>query len=182
MSWSSDDEKFLLLLHKECNVLIGAYKKQYFEKNHQLCNYRIPTIILSSVSGFIAVSNAGYIDKEYEKYVSLLVGVINLITSTINVLEEFKRVSADMFLANKLYHELLQLSNDISLILSLPHNERQYKSGIEAISFFYERYSSIVKDANILRFEYENFLELKRVSSEVELKGKDDKDVIGIEI
>lgn len=159
--WTSEDEEFLLKLHQECNLLIEAYRTEYLTKNELLCHYRIPTIILSTTSGFLSVSNAGYVPKHLEKYVSMIVGMLNLITSIINIIENFKGISNKVNLSDRLYHELLQLSNDISLTLSVPKNERNYKSGIECITKFYERYSSLVKEANILNNHYENFLELK---------------------
>lgn len=160
-NWSIEDEKYLEKLHQECNVLIEAYRKEYLNKNHQLCYYRIPTIVISSISGFLAIGNTGYINKENEKYISLLVGTLNLFTSIINIIENFKQISSKVNLSNHLYHELLQLSNDIGLTLSIPKQERNYKSGIEAITKYYEKYSGLMKEASILNNQYENYLELK---------------------
>lgn len=163
-NWTHNDEEFLLKIHKECNVLIELYRNEYLYNNKRLCFYKIPTIIISSLSGFLSVSNTGYTPKHLEKYISLIVGLLNLLVSTINVIEQFKGINNKVTLSIRLYHELIQLSNDISLTLTLDISERNYKNGIECVSKYYERFSTILKDTNILKNSYQNYLELNEIN------------------
>lgn len=170
MSWTKQDENFLIHLQEEINDLTDLYKQQYISNKNMLCKiYKIPTITMSSICSFLSVANYGYIEKD-AKWVSLIVGLLNLLVSTLTIIENYKGIERITTLSEQTYKELTLLSNDISLCLSIEIEERFYKSGIEAINAFYNRFTNITKNSNILNENTHHHLYLSLEQKNIELK------------
>ena len=92
MSWTDAHDESLYIIFKYSNTLYKQYHKNYIKSKQRLQKYRIPIIILSSISGFLSISNSGYIPDEYNKWVSLIVGFFNLLTSLVSLIENFKKI------------------------------------------------------------------------------------------
>ncbi|NBP16412.1 hypothetical protein EBU95_18840, partial [bacterium] len=122
----------------------------------------VPTIILTSVTGFLSVSNVGYFSTENSKFVSLACGLVNLVVSIINMLEAFKKVENHLNLNQSTYYNLVRLRDDISFVLSIPTMDRK-QSGIDTVTEFYERFELIVKESTILNNLPDNLLGIKQL-------------------
>jgi hypothetical protein len=91
-NWLKSDDESLYIIFKYSNIMYKQYHKNYIKSKQRLQKYRIPIIILSSISGFLSISNSGYIPDEYNKYVSLFVGFCNLMVSLVSLIESFKKI------------------------------------------------------------------------------------------
>ena len=139
--WHNDHEKILQSLQKSTIRLSNEYQKAYFRYKSKLQNYRIPIIIMSSISGFLSISNSGYIPPDYGKWVSLLVGFSNLMVTVISLIENFKKIDVNL---NKSYNAHLnfkKLHDEITITMRLPFNERD-DDGFNTINEYFTRYQA----------------------------------------
>jgi len=157
--WHQKHVKFLKKLYKYCLQLRDSYHHEYIKNDRLLCRYRTPQIILSSLTGFLSVSNAGYIPPDYDKYVSLFCGVLNLCLTVVATIEGFKKVSDKTNLSKTTFTDLRQLADDITYILSIPVEFRE-DGGQECSREFYERFQTIMKQSVTLKEYAENVFNL----------------------
>jgi hypothetical protein len=156
--WNDDHEKILESLQKNSNRLYKEYQKAHLEYRKKLRWYRIPIIILSGLGGFLSISNTGYIPLEYNKWVSLFVGFINLMLTIISLIENFKKIDVNVNKTYTAYSEIKKLHDDISLTLNTPRNERN-TNGYDAAVDFFNRYQTYVSDAPILKKIFKDYLD-----------------------
>ena len=165
--WDRKHEAYLKMIYDYCETLIDVYHKSFVNSKKSLCIYKLPTIFISASASFISVSNTGYFSTEQSKYISLAVGVLNLIVTIINTVESFKKINDKMVLNSKTYYQLNRLRDDISLTLSLPVSDRK-QTGINACYDFYERFEIILEQATIPKTVPKNLLEIKKLITEEE--------------
>ena len=74
--WSDEHEDVLNILYKATNMYYKRFHIAYSRYKQKLHYYRIPIIVMSSLSGFASILNVGYVPIAYNKWVSLSVGFI----------------------------------------------------------------------------------------------------------
>lgn len=156
--WNHDHEKILLLLHNYSNRLYKHYHDAYITYKRRLQWYRIPIIIMSSLSGFLSISNSGYIPADYNKWVSLLVGFSNLMVTVISLIENFKKIDSNTNKAYIAYLNFKKLNNELSLVLRIPANERD-DNGNGCVNMFFVKFESYINEAPVLNKEVSDYLE-----------------------
>jgi hypothetical protein len=162
--WNDDHEKILLLLHNYSNKLYKKYHTSYQWYRRKLQYYRVPIIIMSSVSGFLSISNSGYIPIDYNKWVSLFVGFSNLLVTVISLIENFKKIDTNTNKSYISYINFKKLHNEISIILRIPANERQDNGNTTVLAFF-DKFEVILNDSPVLNEEVIDYLEFKDVKN-----------------
>lgn len=168
-SWDKKHEDFLYTLHIYTNELITLYHHEYIKNERKLCQFRTPQIILSSLTGFLSISNTGYFPEYYAKYVSLICGVLNLALSVTATIEGFKKINEKTNMSQTTFISLRQLSDDISYVLTLPIEHRE-NSGVDTVRGFYERFESIMKHSITLKEYSNNLLELEKYNDMINFK------------
>lgn len=148
--WNEEHEHILESLQRSCFRLSKEYKQKYFELRDTLQWYRIPIIIISSIGGFLSLSNSGYIPPLYNKWISLFVGFTNLTVTIISLVESFKKIDTRMNGSYTTYVNFQKLHDEISIIKRIPPNERD-NNGNDTINDLYSKYESYHSDAPILR-------------------------------
>jgi hypothetical protein len=123
--WNDHHEKILKSLQKNSNKLYREYQKAHLKYKSKLKLYRIPIIIMSSLSGFLSISNSGYIPIEYQPWISLLVGFVNLMVTLISLIENFKKIDVNVNKTYTSYTEFKKLHDEISIMLNTHTNERE---------------------------------------------------------
>jgi hypothetical protein len=159
-TWNDKHEKYMLLIHQYSNQLMKDYHHEYTKNQRKLCHYKIPVIILSSVTGFLSIANSGYVDEQNNKFVSLSCGIINLAISVISTIESFKKIGDKTNAALNTFKELRKLSDDISITLSIHRKDRQSDGKTLLIKYF-NRFETILKESYVLKGISENMLRLK---------------------
>ena len=162
--WNEDHEKILYSLQQSTVKLSNEYQKAYFRYRSKLQNYRIPIIIMSSIAGFLSISNSGYIPPEYGKWVSLLVGFSNLMVTVISLIENFKKIDVNLNKSYNAHINFKKLHDEITITLRLPINERD-DNGYNTINEYFTRYQTYVSDAPVLQKILKNYLEGKNTFS-----------------
>ena len=147
--WRPEHEKLLALLHFYAGELYGLYHNAYFQYLRELQNYRIPIIVLSSIAGFLSISNSGYVPPEFNKWVSLFVGSVNLAVTVVSLIENFKKIEVQTNKAYAGFINLRRLHDETSLLLQLPVEEREEEGKLKVKEFF-ERFESYIIDAPVL--------------------------------
>ena len=148
--WNEEHELLLESLQKSCFRLSKEYKQKYFKLRDKLQWYRIPIIIISSIGGFLSLSNSGYIPPLYNKWVSLFVGFTNLTVTIISLIESFKKIDTRMNGSYTTYVNFQKLHDEISIIKRIPPNERD-TNGNDTINNLFSKYETFFADAPILR-------------------------------
>ena len=148
--WNEDHELLLESLQKSCFRISKEYKQKYFKLRDKLQWYRIPIIIISSIGGFLSLSNSGYIPPYYNKWVSLFVGFTNLAVTIISLIESFKKIDTRMNGSYTTYVNFQKLHDEISIIKRIPPNERE-NNGNDTVNNLFAKYESYFADAPIIR-------------------------------
>ena len=164
--WNNEHHKILLLIHNYSNKLYKEYHSEYLSYTKRLHYYRVPIIVMSSISGFLSISNSGYIPDEYNKWVSLFVGFSNLAVTVISLIENFKKIDVNLNKSYNAYNNFKKLNDELSLILRIPANERE-NNGFETVNLFFTKFESHMNDAPILKTEVFDYLEFKDAREKV---------------
>lgn len=160
--WNASHDQLLILIQSFLSDLIDIYKNEYINYKNKLCKYKIPTIIFTSTSGFLSITLISYFTEEYHKLISLCIGSINLLTTIITLLENFKHISDNMILDDNLYHQSLELYNDIEVILKLNIEDRK-DNGKNTIDNIYNRFKEIIKKSNLYDDKFTMYLKIKQL-------------------
>lgn len=157
--WSQKHEDTLIVLHKYSNMLAQKYHDSYIEYKKTLYRYRIPIIIISTFTGFISIANAGYFPTAWMKYVSLAVGLSNLVVSIISTIENLKKINENMNLSFSAHDKFRLLSNSISVTLRIPRHQRD-SDGHTYIKTIFAEFQQTLSNAPVLSSHHKNLLEL----------------------
>jgi len=120
--WLAEEYKYLEILQTTAESLSKDYHKLFYEKQRQLYYLKLPSIILSSVSGFASFGSGNF--QTSTQNISIGVGCIGLLVSILTTLETFFSVSATMSNARAVSLSLQILSQKIMCELSLPVQDR----------------------------------------------------------
>jgi len=156
--WNDKHESILQNLQKNSNKLYREYQKAHIVYKKKLRLYRIPIIIMSGLSGFLSISNSGYIPTDYQQWISLFVGFVNLMVTIISLIENFKKIDVNVNKTYISYMEFKKLHDEISLILNTPQNERD-GNGYDVSLIFFNRYEAYIADAPILQKVMHDYLD-----------------------
>jgi hypothetical protein len=157
--WTSAHEDALLILHKYTHQFTQHYHKHYLMYKRILYNYRIPVIVMSSVSSLLALSNVGYIPVEYTKYVSLSTGILNAIVVIINVIEHTKKIEQTATNSLLAYIGFRNISNELAILLRIPAAERE-NNGYEVIKRYYNKFQQLLSRSPVLKRDPKDILML----------------------
>ena len=161
-SWTDAHDESLYIIFKYSNTLYKQYHKNYIKSKQRLQKYRIPIIILSSISGFLSISNSGYIPDEYNKWVSLIVGFFNLLTSLVSLIENFKKIDQTVIKSQETYISFKKINDNISLLLRTPREERK-ESGTDSVEKFFQLFENTLLNAPILKGNSVDLFEFEKI-------------------
>jgi len=162
MSWTDAHDESLYIIFKYSNTLYKQYHKNYIKSKQRLQKYRIPIIILSSISGFLSISNSGYIPDEYNKWVSLIVGFFNLLTSLVSLIENFKKIDQTVIKSQETYISFKKINDNISLLLRTPREERK-ENGSDSVEKFFQLFENTLLNAPILKGNTVDLFEFQKI-------------------
>jgi hypothetical protein len=162
MSWTDAHDESLYIIFKYSNTLYKQYHKNYIKSKQRLQKYRIPIIILSSISGFLSISNSGYIPDEYNKWVSLIVGFFNLLTSLVSLIENFKKIDQTVIKSQETYISFKKINDNISLLLRTPREDRK-ENGSDSVEKFFQLFENTLLNAPILKGNSVDLFEFEKI-------------------
>lgn len=137
-SWSSDIEAVLEEIRINAVQLSNNHKQNYFFYRSLHKYFRIPTIILSSVSSVSSIGLQNYISQQH---ISGIVCLLGLSISIINSIELFLKLQETLESELSCSKEFYNLSIDIRKTLLLDVENR----GTSGQSYLQEKYNEYVK-------------------------------------
>lgn len=137
-SWSSDIEAVLEEIRINAVQLSNNHKQNYFFYRSLHKYFRIPTIILSSVSSVSSIGLQNYISQQH---ISGIVCLLGLSISIINSIELFLKLQETLESELSCSKEFYNLSIDIRKTLLLDVGNR----GTSGQSYLQEKYNEYVK-------------------------------------
>jgi hypothetical protein len=123
--WSSDVEKILNAIAKNCVILSRQHKLKYFYLQRLLRFFKLPCILLSSVNAVFSVSLSAFITQDR---VSLLCSLISLITTIITSIELYLQIEKHMMIELEASKNYQMLYVEIIKVLTLDRNNRNIDS------------------------------------------------------
>lgn len=156
--WNSHHHEILKSLLLNTNKLYKEYQKSHLRYKAKLQQYRIPIIVMSSFTGFLSISNSGYIPDNYTKWVSMIVGFTNLMITVISLIENYKKIDVNMNKCYTSYTSFKKLHDEIALLLKIPENERE-SNGYDTITDIFKRYELYLHEAIVLNKIIHDYLD-----------------------
>ena len=149
--WLYEEELYLRELSRLCQELSNKYKLYYELYKKRQARFRIPSIIISSVTGLLSFGSTNY-PEDSRKYVSITVGIASLCIALLNSIETYMKIGENMTGSAQASNELQKLKEYIDMELSLPIDDRPTQ-GIIFLRDCYTRYERILDIApNILKY------------------------------
>lgn len=146
--WLSEEERYLAIISSVCIDLSKRYHSIYFVKKKTQSKLKIPAIIIGSFTGVASFGTSTF-PKHAQKWVAIVVGLVNICIATLNTLDTFFKISDDMSSAKSTSEQLRKLAEDIEKELCLPEEDRP-TSGIQFLRDTYTRYQQIISNAPML--------------------------------
>lgn len=169
--WLPEEEEYLRILHRRCHRLGLVYKKIHIKYKQTQNKFRLPAILLSSISGVVSFGQTVF-PEEAQRWVSISVGGVNIFIAIINTVESYMKIGEMVTKSITSYAVLHKLADDIFCEISIPTKDRE-TSGIAFLRDCYTRYQQIMDSAPLIEdegLEVPPFHELKNMGDEIEKK------------
>jgi len=163
--WYDKEEKFLKNLCKVCNELSDIYMVLYRASHKTQSRLRLPAIVLSSFSGVASFGTQSF-PTDLQKYVSIVVGLINVCIAMIQTYESYIKIADTVSRSLTVSTSLKKLADDIKCELSIPIENRD-ANGITFLRDCFSRYQAIVYQAPPLEFDDVNTASVSHKNDEV---------------
>jgi hypothetical protein len=148
IEWLKEEELYLRTIANICIRLSKSYHIVHFKKKKTQTKLKIPAIIIGSFTGVASFGTSTF-PKEAQRWVSVVVGLVNIGIAVLNTLDTFFKIGEDMNSAKATSEQLRKLAEDIEKELCLPEEDRP-TSGIQFLRDTYTRYQQILGNAPML--------------------------------
>lgn len=143
--WFEKEEEYLQYLYQLSQYLSERYMDLYKVTHSKQTKLRLPAIILSSFSGVASFGNTSF-PLEYQRYVSISVGLINITIAMLQTYESYLKIADIVAKALTVSIGLKKLADDIYCELYIPIEDRE-TNGITFLRDAFSRYGAIVYQA-----------------------------------
>lgn len=168
INWNDGHEEQLILIQKYSKQLFIEYHNAYIRYKKKLEQYRIPIIIISAFIGFLSISNAGYIPIKYSPYVSLIVGIFNLIITIVTLIEQFKKINETMNKSLNSYINFKKINDEISFILRTSVSERE-NNGNSSVKDYFQKFQLYYSESPVLNNLVDDVFNFSKNKPDIEL-------------
>lgn len=122
--WLPLEELYLKKMSETCNRLTDKFKVIFRRYNRYQARFRIPSIILSSVTGLFSMGNSNF-PAEYQQYVSIGVGVVSVAIAVLGSIESYMKIGDIMGSCMQAAGVFHKLKEKIDCELALPVGDRR---------------------------------------------------------
>ena len=143
--WLHEEETFLAALKEASFNLSRDYSRLYEKLKHTYGRFKIPSIVIGSISGTASFGTSTF-PENYQRWVSIIVGVLNITLACVAAIESFMQVGNQMGASLQTANDLRTLFQDVEVELSLPVCDRE-SSGIVFVRGVYHRFQKILQTA-----------------------------------
>lgn len=159
--WFREEIALLSQLHLASSHLARVYLKKYRALQRMHYNFRIPSILLASVSGILIfgdekISESGTDRRKstIRRWLQSAVGIANLIVALMNTIETFLKIGETMERSLQAHVALKRISDDVYCELNMPERDRT-TSGAIFMRDVMLRYQQVLDKAPTLSRTYE---------------------------
>lgn len=170
--WLDEEEIYLRNLSGLCQELSGRYKNYYERYKVVQARFRIPSIVISSVTGLTSFGSSNF-PPNYRMWVSISVGIASLSIAILNSIESYMKIGEHMAGSSQASVELHKLKEFIDMELAFP-KENRVTQGIIFLRDCYTRYERILEIApdilKVVRFispSYNETIDIAKVDGSV---------------
>lgn len=182
--WCEKEEEYLILLHKTCLELVTVYRKLYVSTSRLQNKLRLPSIIMSSLSGAASFGSSSFASwssnpEKTQKYINVSIGLVNVFIAMVQTYESFKKVGDIISKSISASISLKKLAEDIHCIVFIPAGDRE-TNGITYLRDAFNKYQSIMEQAPPLEHSTKDYLRFEEVKNKIKLRllKKQGKEVI----
>jgi len=143
--WFDKEEDYLKYLQQLSQHLSERYMDLYKKTYSKQTKLRLPAIILSSFSGVASFGNTSF-PQDYQKYVSIIVGLINITIAMIQTYESYLKIADTVSKSLTVSTNLKKLADDIYCEMFIPIEDRE-THGIIFLRDAFSRYGAIIYQA-----------------------------------
>lgn len=159
--WVKEEEDYLRMLADSCQYLARKYRAAYELRKAQQAKFRIPSIIIGSVSGVASFGTTTFPDH-IQKFVSIAVGGASILIAILNTIESYMKIGELMGASLQASQNFLKLADDISIELSIPPSLRGTQGILYMRETFtlYQKFVDLAPPIRSVRFVKESRLPL----------------------
>lgn len=147
MDWTTDIETILEDIRINSITLSTFHKEKYYYYKSHLKYFKLPLIVLSSLTSIASVGLSGYLEQES---ISMLTCVLSLVSAIIASVELYLGVQKNMEIEMNASRNFILLAYDIFKMLNLDKDHRQV-SGKVYLNEKYNEYVKLVEQANLVK-------------------------------
>lgn len=140
--WLPEEVLYLQDISKLCQDLSGKFKRYYELYKTRQGKFKIPAIIISSITGLTSFGTSNFPDK-YQKWVSIGVGGASIFIALLNSIESYMKIGETMSGCLQASLSLQKLKEYIDIELALPAEDRS-SDGIDFIRDIFSKYEKII--------------------------------------
>lgn len=126
--WLQPEQKYLEKMSETCKRLTDKFKLINSRYSRYQARFRIPSIILSSVTGLFSMGNSNF-PAGYQQYVSIGVGIVSVSIAVLGSIESYMQIGDIMSHCMQAASTFHKLKEKIDCELALPIKDRRV-SGI----------------------------------------------------
>jgi hypothetical protein len=162
--WLREEEDYLRGLHDLCLELAVAYQKLYNTHKRLQTQFRIPAIVLSSLTGTASFGTTSF-PRGMQRWVSIVVGLVNIGIAILASIETYLKLGELVSHSLNASSQLHRLADDIMLELSMPAENRTSVGNV-FVRDMYAHYESILSTAPPF-LPYEIKVKMMRLSRDI---------------
>jgi hypothetical protein len=167
MRWYEQEERYLHVLHDICVQLSKEYMQLYIISHKFQTKLRLPSIILSSLSGVASFGSSSF-GNSIQRYISIGVGLVNVGIAIVQTYESYLKIGDIVSKALTCSTAFKKLADDIYCETFIPVENRN-SNGITFLRDCFAKYQTIIDQAPPLEFHGKVFSDsLKKAQSIME--------------
>jgi hypothetical protein len=150
MRWYEEEERYLKILHDMCVQLAKEYMQLYVHSHKIQTKLRLPSIILSSLSGVASFGSSSFGDK-IQRYISISVGIVNVGIAIVQTYESYLKIGEIVSKSLSCSISFKKLADIIYCEIFIPVEDRN-ANGITFLRDCFSRYQTILDQSPPLEF------------------------------
>lgn len=144
--WLEKEEHYLRHLQNSAAVYSAEYSKAYNIYERKQRYYKIPPIILGTITGTLSVGTTSLFPEQFHHWVPVAVGGVSVAIAIISSIESYLKIPEMVATALTSYKLFQELHDDIERELGIPNEDRS-TSGVLFLRDAYTRYQQILGGA-----------------------------------
>lgn len=141
--WLKKEESYLRHLQNNCRVFSRKYGRAFAVYTIQQRCFKIPCIIMGSLSGAMSVGSQSLFTGSFQTWVPVIVGGTSLCIAILTSIESFLKVGENVQASWSSYQLFQKIHDDIEHELGIPISDRA-TSGVVFLRDTYTRYQQVL--------------------------------------